>query len=66
MYNFNITLKTLIDTPYEEVFIKEFKEKYGILEGEIGDKELKKEYEKNEKNEIKMLEAVLKKLKYLK
>ena len=61
-----ISLKTLIDTPYEEVFIKEFKEKYGILEGEIGDKELKKEYEKNEKNEIKMLEAVLKKLKYLK
>lgn len=61
-----ISLKTLIDTPYEEVFIKEFKEKYGILEGEIGDKELKREYEKNEKNEIKMLEAVLKKLKYLK
>ena len=61
-----ISLKTLIDTPYEEVFIKEFKEKYGILEGEIGDKELKKEYEKNEKNEIKLLEAVLKKLKYLK
>ena len=61
-----ISLKTLIDTPYEEVFIKEFKEKYGILEGEIGDKELKKEYEKNDKNEIKMLEAVLKKLKYLK
>ena len=61
-----ISLKTLIDTPYEEVFIKEFKEKYGILEGEIGDKELKKEYEKNEKNEIKMLEAVLKRLKYLK
>ena len=46
-------------------FLKNFKEKYGIEENEIKDKELKKILNKNNNDEIKTIEAILKKLKYI-
>ena len=46
-------------------FLKNFKEKYGIEENEIKDKELKKILKKNNNDEIKTIEAILKKLKYI-
>ena len=47
-------------------FIPEFREKYGITEKEIKDKELKKEIINNEYNVKKILTNILQKLKYLK
>ena len=47
-------------------FMPEFREKYGITEKEIKDKELKKEIINNEYNVKKILTNILQKLKYLK
>ena len=47
-------------------FMPEFREKYGITEKEIKDKELRKEIINNEYNVKKILTNILQKLKYLK
>ena len=54
-----------IEEKDENEFIKKFREKYGILEEEFSDKQFKKEI-KNNNNEILLIVAILKKLKYLK
>ena len=53
-----------IQTNDEDKFIEEFRDKYGISKDEFNDKDIKKEI-KNHKNEIQLIEAILKKLKYL-
>lgn len=55
-----------INTTNEDEFTREFKEKYGISENEINDKELKNEMKKNNYEEEKIIEIILKKLKYWK
>ena len=55
-----------ISTSDEDEFIEEFKEKYGILDEEISNEELKKEMIKNNYEEEKVIEVILKKLQYLK
>ena len=55
-----------INTTNEDEFTREFKEKYGISENEINDKELKNEMKKNNYEEEKIIEVILKKLKYWK
>jgi len=46
-------------------FLKDFREKYGIEDSDMDDKDLKKVMKKNNNNENRMIEAVLKKLKYI-
>ena len=58
-------LKRKLDKLNPTEFLKNFKEKYGIEENEIKDKELKKILNKNNNDEIKTIEAILKKLKYI-
>jgi hypothetical protein len=53
-----------IQTNDEDKFIEEFRDKYGISKDEFNDKDIKKEI-KNHKNEIQLIDAILKKLKYL-
>ena len=48
----------------EKQFIKEFRRKYGISKEEFSDDEIKKEINNNN-DEIQIIEAILKKLKYL-
>ena len=54
-----------IETNNEQNFIKEFKEKYGILNDDISEKELKKEIEYRKYNEDEIIRVILKKLGYL-
>ena len=46
-------------------FLKDFREKYGIEDSDINDKALKKLMKKNNNNENRMIESILKKLKYI-
>lgn len=54
-----------IETNNKQNFMKEFKEKYGILNDDISEKELKKEIENRKYNEDEIIRVVLKKLGYL-
>ena len=47
-------------------FIKQFREKYGIESEDIKENELIKEMEDNNYSEINIIEAILKKLEYIK
>ena len=53
-----------IQTNDEDKLIEEFMDKYGISKYEFNDNDIKQEM-KNNKNEIQLIEAILKKLKYL-
>ena len=53
-----------IQSNNEKQFIKEFRRKYGISKEEFSDDEIKKEI-KNNNDEIHIIEAILKNLKYL-
>ena len=55
-----------LDNIFEDKYIKEFKEKYGILDEEISDNIIKQEIIKQNYNETHILEAILKKLNYIK
>ena len=55
-----------LDNIFEDKYIKEFKEKYGILDEEISDDIIKQEIIKQNYNETHILEAILKKLNYIK
>ena len=55
-----------LDNIFEDNYIKEFKEKYGILDEEISDNIIKQEIFKQNYNETHILEAILKKLNYIK
>ena len=55
-----------LDNIFEDKYIKEFKEKYGILDEEISDNIIKQEIIKQNYNEKHILEAILKKLNYIK
>ena len=46
-------------------FLKDFREKYGIEDSDINDKALKKLMKKNNNNENRMIESILKNLKYI-
>ena len=61
----DISLRKL-DNIFEDKYIKEFKEKYGILDEEISDNIIKQEIIKQNYNETNILEAILKKLNYIK
>ena len=60
-----ISLKILNINDDQTKFLKDFREKYGIEDSDISDKNLKKVMKKNNNNEKRMIEAVLKKLKYI-
>ena len=55
-----------LDNIFEDKYIKEFKEKYGILDEEISDNIIKQEIINQDYNETHILEAILKKLNYIK
>ena len=55
-----------LDNIFEDKYIKEFKEKYGILDEEISDNIINQEIIKQNYNEKHILEAILKKLNYIK
>ena len=55
-----------LDNIFEDNYIKEFKEKYGILDEEISDNIIKQEIINQNYNETHILEAILKKLNYIK
>ena len=55
-----------LDNIFEDKYVKEFKEKYGILDEEISDNIIKQEIINQNYNEIHILEAILKKLNYIK
>ena len=55
-----------LDNIFENKYIKEFKEKYGILDEEISDDIIKQEIIKQNYKETHILEAILKKLNYIK
>ena len=55
-----------LDNIFEGKYVKEFKEKYGILDEEISDNIIKQEIIKQNYNEKHILEAILKKLNYIK
>jgi len=55
-----------LDNIFEDKYIKEFKEKYGILDEEISDNIIKQEIIKQNYHETHILEAILKKLNYIK
>ena len=55
-----------LDNIFEDNYIKEFKEKYGILDEEISDNIIKQEIINQNYNETRILEAILKKLNYIK
>ena len=61
----DISLRKL-DNIFEDKYIKEFKEKYGILDEEISDNIIKQEIINQDYNETHILEAILKKLNYIK
>ena len=55
-----------LDMKFEDEYIKEFKEKYGILEEEISDNIIKQEIIDQDYNEKLIIEKILKKLNYIK
>ena len=55
-----------LDNIFEDKYIKEFKEKYGILDEEISDNIIKQEIINQDYHETHILEAILKKLNYIK
>jgi hypothetical protein len=55
-----------LDMKFENEYIKEFKEKYGILEEEISDNIIKQEIIDQDYNERLIIEKILKKLNYIK
>lgn len=55
-----------LDMKFEDEYIKEFKEKYGILEEEISDNIIKQEIIAQDYNERLIIEKILKKLNYIK
>ena len=55
-----------LDMKFENEYIKEFKEKYGILEEEISDNIIKQEIIAQDYNERLIIEKILKKLNYIK
>ena len=55
-----------LDNIFEDKYVKEFKEKYGILDEEISDNIIEQEIIKQNYNETHILEAILKKLNYIK
>ena len=55
-----------LDNIFEGKYVKEFKEKYGILDEEISDNIIEQEIIKQNYNETYILEAILKKLNYIK
>ena len=55
-----------LDNIFEDKYVKEFKEKYGILYEEISDNIIKQEIINQDYNETHILEAILKKLNYIK
>ena len=55
----------IIDKQNPSQFLKDFRDKYGIEDNDISEKELKKIMKKYNNNEKQMIEAVLKKLKYI-
>ena len=59
-------LLSKLDNIFEDKYVKEFKEKYGILDEEISDNIIEQEIIKQNYNETHILEAILKKLNYIK
>ena len=57
---------TKIDKNIKEEFMKKFKEKYGILNDDISEKELKHEIEYRNYNEDEIIKIILERLGYLK
>lgn len=55
----------IIDKQNPSQFLKDFRDKYGIEDNDISENELKKITKKYKNNEKQMIEAVLKKLKYI-
>ena len=55
----------IIDKQNPSQFLKDFRDKYGIEDNDISDNDLKKIMKKYNNNEKQMIEAVLKKLKYI-
>ena len=55
-----------LDINNQTKYLKDFREKYGIEDNEINDKEIIKYMKKFNNDERKIIEAVLKKLKYIK
>ena len=55
-----------LDINNQTNYLKDFREKYGIDDNEISDKEIIKYMKKFNNDERKIIEAVLKKLKYIK
>lgn len=55
----------IIDKQNPSQFLKDFRDKYGIEDNDISENELKKIMKKYNNNEKKMIEAALKKLKYI-
>ena len=55
-----------LDMKFEDEYIKEFKENYGILEEEISDNIIKQEIIDQDYNERLIIEKILKKLNYIK
>jgi len=55
-----------LDNIFEDKYVKEFKEKYGILDEEISDNIIKQEIINQDYHEAHILEAILKKLNYIK
>ena len=55
-----------LDNIFEDKYVKEFKEKYGILDEEISDNIIKQEIINQDYHETHILEAILKKLNYIK
>ena len=55
-----------LDINNQTKYLKDFREKYGIDDNEISDKEITKYMKKFNNDETKTIEAILKKLKYIK
>ena len=55
----------IIDKQNPSQFLKDFRDKYGIEDNDISENDLKKIMKKYNNNEKQMIEAVLKKLKYI-
>ena len=55
-----------LDINNQTKYLKDFREKYGIEDNEINDKEIIKYMKKFNNDERKIIEAILKKLKYIK
>ena len=66
LYEIGGIVQKLLDINGDQTkFLKDFREKYGIEDSDMDDKDLKKVMKKNNNNENRMIEAVLKKLKYI-